>query len=348
MNKLFNRLVVRSSRREFSSFVESIGNTPLIKLQRISDECGCNILAKAEFLNPGGSVKDRAAKYLTSWAVKEKNLKPGGTIVEGTAGNTGIGLAHVALSMGLKCRIYMPNNQSPEKVKTLLLLGAKVIQVPPKPFTDPANYNHQAKNYADSHENCVWTNQFDNTANRFGHYDSTGPEIWRQTNQRVDGVIFGAGTGGTASGVAEFLKEKNSKIVTAIADPEGSALYKFFTTGTLGRTGEGSITEGIGQGRITDNVKDAPIDTSLHITDVEAMKYTLDLLHKDGFCVGATSGLNVVAAVKLAQQIGKGSTVVTALCDTGHKYAEKIYSKAVLKQRNLLQYLPEEYLEKLQ
>ncbi|XP_076451346.1 uncharacterized protein LOC143287287 [Babylonia areolata] len=338
-----------SNKRCFSSdvirkgLVGMMGNTPLIRLNKMSDETGCEILAKAEFCNGGGSVKDRAALYLIQNAIKKGQLKPGGTVVEGTAGNTGIGLAHMCLSMGFKCVIYMPDNQSKEKIEVLETLGAEVRPVPVVPWTDPMNYNHQAKAFAETLDNAVFTDQFDNTVNRQAHIETTGPEIWAQTNGKVDAVTFAPGTGGTLAGVGTFLKEKNKNIQVILADPQGSVLYSYIKTGKLERSEGMSITEGIGQGRVTKNLEGAPIDDALLMMDTDVVNMTFRLLHEEGFLMGASSGLNVAAAVQVAERMGPGHTVVTALCDTGHKYHAKLFSRKVLEERGLLECIPEQY-----
>ncbi|GFO44603.1 cysteine synthase [Plakobranchus ocellatus] len=297
-----------------------VGRTPLVRIKKLSDETGCDILAKAEMCNGGGSVKDRAAYYLIKDALTKKKLKPGGTVVEGTAGNTGIGLAHMCLAMGFKCVIFMPNNQSQEKIDMLKTLGAAVHPVPVVPWDDPNNYNHQAKRFADATENACWMNQFDNRANKLAHIETTGPEIWSDTGGKVDAVTFGSGTGGTVSGVGTFLKEKNSKIKVVLADPQGSVLYNYFTYGKLERTPGNSITEGIGQGRVTENMKDAPIDQARAVMDVDAVNMTFRLLHEEGLFVGASTGLNVHSAYEVAKEMGPGHTIVTCLCDTGQRH----------------------------
>ncbi|XP_064602886.1 uncharacterized protein LOC135468521 isoform X2 [Liolophura sinensis] len=306
-----------SEARIRSGFVGMVGWTPLIRMNKLSEETGCEILAKAEFCNGGGSVKDRAAWFLINSAQKKGVLKPGGTVVEGTAGNTGIGLAHICLALGYKCVIYMPNNQSKEKIEVLETLGAEVRPVPVVPWTDPDNYNHQAQRFADSIENAVWTNQFDNTANKQAHLETTGPEIWQQTGGKVDAVVFSTGTGGTLAGVGTYLKEKNPKVQVFLADPEGSVLYNWFTSGKLERSEGSSITEGIGQGRVTKNLEGSPVDGALLMKDTASVEMTFRLLHEEGFLVGASSGLNVAAARDVAKMMGPGHTIVTCLCDTG-------------------------------
>jgi len=323
--------------------VGMVGQTPLVRINKISDETGCNILAKAEMCNGGGSVKDRAAYFLIKDAMSRGQIKPGGTIVEGTAGNTGIGLAHLCRAMGFKCVIYMPNNQSQEKIDLLKTLGADVRPVPPKPWDDPQNYNHQAKRCADEMDNAVWTNQFDNRANRLAHIETTGPEIWRETSGKVDAVTFATGTGGTLAGVSLYLKEKNPNIQVVLADPQGSVLYNYFKHGKLERTEGDSITEGIGQGRLTENLKGAPVDDAMAIMEPDLLNMTFRLLDEEGLFVGASTGLNVYAAYQIAKQMGPGHTVVTCLCDTGQRYYNKLFSKDVLLKRGQLESLDERY-----
>lgn len=255
--------------------------------------------------------------------------------MEGTAGNTGIGLAHICNALGYKCVIYMPDTQSQEKINLLKVLGADVRPVPAVPFDNPDNYNHQASRYAESLSNAVWTNQFDNTANRHGHYLTTGPEIWKQTEGKVDAVTFATGTGGTLAGVGMFLKEKNPAIKVILADPQGSVLYNWFTHGKLERSPGTSITEGIGQGRVTNNLKGAPVDYAIMVSDDESVSMTFRLLHEEGFFVGASSGLNVSAAVKVAKVLGPGHTVVTALCDTGERYYARLFNKEFLQKKGM-------------
>jgi len=324
-------------------FNGSVGRTPLVRLRTLSEETGCNILAKSELQNPGGSVKDRAAHFIIKDAEKRGLLKPGGTVVEGTAGNTGIGMAHVCNASGYKLVIYMPDTQSKEKIDLLRSLGAEVYPVPAVPFANPDNYNHQAKRHAEKLENAIWGNQFDNTANRQGHYETTGPEIWEQTDGKIDGWICGTGTGGTYAGVSTFLKEKNPKVQCYVADPPGSVLYKYFTTGNLERTGNGSITEGIGQGRITENLKGAPVDGSIHIEDEVSVATVYKLLHEEGYFVGASSALNVASAVALAKKLGPGHTIVTILCDGGYRYQSRLFNKDWLVSKNLYECIPEKH-----
>ncbi len=317
-------------------FVDAVGNTPLIRLGGLSRETGCEILAKAEFMNPGGSVKDRAAKFIVLDAEARGALKPGGTVVEGTAGNTGIGLAHVCHARGYRLILLMPDNQSPEKYQLLEALGAEVRKVPVVPYSNPAQYQHQAGRLAAELPNAVWANQFDNTANRRAHVESTGPEIWAQTAGRVDAFVASSGTGGTLAGTSEFLKSKRAAIRTVLADPPGSALYEFVRNGEVKATGKGSITEGIGIARITDNFKDAPVDAAVHVEDTETVSMVYRLLGEEGLFLGSTSGINVAAAVRVARDLGPGHTVVTILCDGGSKYTSRLYNRAWLQEKNLL------------
>ena len=320
-------------------FSETVGNTPLIKLKKASEMTGCNILGKAEFLNPGGSVKDRAALYMILDAEKSGTLQPGGVIVEGTAGNTGIGLALVANARGYRTVIVIPETQSQEKMDMLRLCGAELIPVPAKPYKDPGNYVRQservAAEYAEKEPNgALWANQWDNPANWKGHYDSTGPEIWEQTDGKVDGFICAMGTGGTLAGISTYLKEKNPDIKIGLADPEGAAMYSYFKTGELASEGS-SITEGIGQGRITGNVAQAQVDLPYRIPDAEALPIVFDLLKDEGLCLGGSSGINVAGAIRLAQELGPGHTIVTILCDGGQRYQSKLFNPAFLKEKGL-------------
>ncbi len=316
-------------------FVGTIGNTPLMRLDSFSQETGCEILAKAEFLNPGGSVKDRAALYIIQDAEKKGLLKPGGTVVEGTAGNTGIGLAHICNAKGYRCLIVIPDTQSQEKMDALKALGAEVRAVPAVPYSNPNNYVKLSGRIAQDLDNAIWANQFDNLANRQSHYETTGPEIWQQTDGQVDAWVAATGTGGTYAGVALFLKEKNPKIQCVVADPLGSGLYSYIKTGTVKIEGN-SITEGIGNSRITANMQGAPIDDALQITDLEAVRVVYQLLHKDGLFMGGSVGINVGAAVALAKQIGPGHTIVTVLCDSGARYQSRLYNREWLASKNLL------------
>ncbi|KAL1974911.1 hypothetical protein VTN31DRAFT_5115 [Thermomyces dupontii] len=332
-----------------NGLTEAIGNTPLIRLKRLSEETGCNILGKAEFQNPGGSVKDRAALYIVKDAEENGLLRPGGTVVEGTAGNTGIGLAHVCRSKGYKLVIYMPNTQSQGKIDLLRLLGAEVYPVPAVPFEDPQNYNHQARRHAESLENAVWTNQFDNTANRQAHIETTGPEIWAQTEGKIDAFTCATGTAGTLAGVTRYLKTiSNGRVKSFLADPPGSVLHNYIQSGgkLVSRSGS-SITEGIGQGRVTDNLKPDIdlIDDSLHIPDEKSIEMVYRCLDEEGLYLGASSALNVVAAKEVAQKLGKGHTVVTILCDGAYRYADRLFSDKWLRSKGLRDAIPK-HLEK--
>ncbi len=315
-------------------FVDTIGNTPLIRLNSISEATGCEILGKAEFLNPGGSVKDRAALYIIEDAEKKGLLKPGGTVVEGTAGNTGIGLAHICNAKGYRCLIVIPETQSQEKIDLLRTLGAEVRTVPAVPYRDPNNYVKLSGRLAEELDNAIWANQFDNLANRQAHYATTGPEIWQQTDGTVDAWVAATGTGGTYAGTALFLKEKNPKIQCVVADPMGSGLYSFIKTGEVNIQGN-SITEGIGNSRITANMEDVPIDDAIQITDPEALKVLYQLLYKDGLFMGGSVGINIAAAVQLAQRLGPGHRIVTVLCDGGSRYQSRIYSRPWLEEKGL-------------
>ncbi|MGO4387475.1 cysteine synthase A [Microvirga sp. 2YAF29] len=317
----------------------AIGNTPLIKLRQASEVTGCTILGKAEFMNPGQSVKDRAALFIIQDAVKRGLLKPGGVIVEGTAGNTGIGLALVANAMGFRTVIVIPDTQSQEKKDMLRLAGAELIEVPAVPYANPNNYvkvsGRLAERLAESEPSgAIWANQFDNVANRQAHIETTGPEIWEQTDGKVDGFTCAVGTGGTLAGVGMALKERNPKVTIALADPLGAALHSYYTTGELKSTGS-SITEGIGQGRITKNLEGAPIDLSFQIPDEEALPVIFDLLEHEGLCLGGSSGINVAGAIRLARHLGPGHTIVTVLCDYGTRYQSKLFNPAFLREKNL-------------
>ena len=316
-------------------FVSAIGNTPLIRLNSFSDETGCEILGKAEFLNPGGSVKDRAALYIIQEAEAKGLLKPGGTVVEGTAGNTGIGLAHICNAKGYKCLIIIPNTQSQEKIDLLRTLGAEVRTVPAVAYKDPNNYVRLSGRVAAELENAIWANQFDNLANRHAHYETTAPEIWEQTGGKVNAWVTATGTGGTYAGVAMFLKEKNPEIKCVVADPLGSSLYSYVKTGTLTSSGS-SITEGIGNGRITANMEGAPADDAIQIDDKEAVRVLYQLLEKDGLFMGGSVGINVAASVALAKQLGPGHTIVTILCDGGSRYQSKLFNREWLTEKGLL------------
>ncbi|MFZ8875779.1 MAG: cysteine synthase A [Paracoccaceae bacterium] len=315
----------------------AIGNTPLIKLKKVSEDTGCTILGKAEFMNPGQSVKDRAALYIIRDAISRGELRPGGTIVEGTAGNTGIGLALVGASLGFKTVIVIPNTQSQEKKDMIRLAGAELVEVPAVPYKNPNNYVRYSERLAaelnkSEPNGAVWANQFDNTANRQAHIDGTGPEIWRQTDGKVDGFICACGSGGTLAGVAASLQPKGVKI--GLADPMGSALYSHYVNGTLASEG-GSISEGIGQGRITKNLEGLSPDMSFQITDQEALPIVFDLLENEGLCLGGSSGINIAGAKKMAQKLGKGHTIVTILCDIGTRYQSKLFNEAFLREKDL-------------
>jgi len=322
-----------------NGLVDSIGNTPLIRLKAASEATGCEILGKAEFLNPGQSVKDRAALYIIKDAVAKGTLKPGGTIVEGTAGNTGIGLALVGNALGFKSVIVIPDTQSQEKKDMLRLCGAELIEVPAVPYKDPNNYVKYSGRLADelaakSPNGAIWANQFDNVANRQAHIETTGPEIWAQTDGKVDGFTCAVGTGGTLAGIAIALKARNKNVTIALSDPMGAALYHYYKHGELKAEGS-SITEGIGQGRITANLEDAPIDDAFQIPDEEALPVVFDLLKHEGLCLGGSSGINVAGAIRLARQMGPGHTIVTILCDYGTRYQSKLFNPAFLKEKNL-------------
>ncbi len=314
-------------------FVGAIGNTPLIRLRGVSQATGCNILGKAEFLNPGGSVKDRAALYIILDAEQRGALKPGGVIVEGTAGNTGIGLALVGNARGYRTVIVMPNSQSQEKKDLLRLCGAELREVPAVPFRDPSNYVHVSERVAQE-LGGFWANQWDNPANRDAHYRSTGPEIWEQTEGRIDGFTCAIGTGGTLAGVSSFLKQKNSKIRIVASDPMGAAMYSWFKHRELKSEGS-SVTEGIGLGRVTKNVEGAMVDDAYRIPDAEAFPYLFELLKNEGLCVGGSSAINVAGAVRLAKELGAGHTVVTILADSGTRYQSKLFNPAFLKSKGL-------------
>jgi cysteine synthase len=316
-----------------NSVVDAIGNTPLIKLRRASELTGCNILGKAEFMNPGQSVKDRAALFIIRDAIARGELKPGGTIVEGTAGNTGIGLAVVANALGFKTVIVIPNTQSQEKKDALRQLGAELVEVPAVPYKNPNNYVKYSGRLAKA-LGGVWANQFDNIANRQAHIETTGPEIWAQTDGKVDGFVSAVGSGGTLAGVSMALKAKNKNVKIAIADPMGAALFSYYKTGELKSEGS-SITEGIGQGRITENLVDAVVDEAFQIPDDEALNTAFGLLEHEGLCMGGSTGVNVAGAVRLAKQLGPGHTIVTILCDYGTRYASKMFNPEFLRSKNL-------------
>ena len=322
-----------------NNFVEAIGNTPLIKLNYPSKITGCNIFGKAEFLNPGGSIKDRAAKAIILDAIKDGKLKDGGTIVEGTAGNTGIGLGLVGNSMGFKTIIVMPETQSQEKKDALNLIGCELKLVPALPYSNPGNYIRQSETLANelnkSERNGVlWANQFDNISNMNGHFDTTGPEIWAQLDGKVDGFTCAVGTGGTLAGVSKYLKEKKEDVKIFLSDPYGSALYNYYKKDELKAEGN-SITEGIGQGRITENLKHLVVDDAVRINDKEALEMIFKLLKEEGLFLGGSSGINVCGAIKMAEKLGPGHNVVTILCDSGQRYQSKIWNKGFLKSKDL-------------
>jgi cysteine synthase A len=320
-------------------FLDAIGNTPLIRLKRASEDTGCEILGKAEFLNPGSSVKDRAALFIVRDAEERGLLRPGGVVVEGTAGNTGIGLALVGNARGYRTVIVIPDTQSREKIEMLRLCGAEVRLVPAVPYRDPNNYVKVSGRLADElaktePEGALWANQFDNVANRRGHYETTGPEIWRQTDGKVDGFVCAVGTGGTLAGVGMFLKERNPEVLIGLADPPGAALYSYYTSGELKMEGE-SISEGIGQSRITANLEGAPIDRAYLIPDDEALPIVFDLLKHEGLCLGSSSGVNVAGAIRLARDLGPGHVIVTILADYGTRYQSKLFNPEFLRSKGL-------------
>jgi len=320
-------------------FIDAIGRTPLIRLTGPSEATGCEILGKCEFMNPGGSVKDRAALAIVQDAEQKSLLRPDGVIVEGTAGNTGIGLALVGNARGYKTVIVIPETQSQEKKDMLILAGAELVQVPAAPYRDPNNFVHVSRRLAEERaetnpNGAIWANQFDNLANREGHRRTTAAEIWDETDGKVDGFVSAVGTGGTLAGVALGLKEKNRDIVIALADPPGAALYEYYTNGELKADGS-SITEGIGQGRITANLEGAPIDKAYQVPDEESLKVAFDLLQHEGLCLGGSSGVNVAGAIRLARDLGPGKTIVTVLCDGGARYMSKMYNPAFLREKGL-------------
>jgi cysteine synthase A len=322
-----------------NGIVEAIGNTPLIRLERASAATGCAILGKAEFMNPGQSVKDRAALFIIEDAVKRGALRPGGVIVEGTAGNTGIGLALVGNALGYRSVIVIPDTQSQEKKDTLRLCGAELVEVPAVPYSNPNNYvkvsGRLAEQLAKTEKNgAIWANQFDNVANREGHIATTGPEIFQQTDGKVDGFACAVGTGGTLAGVGIALKQRNPEVKIALADPCGAALYSYYTSGSLKAEGS-SITEGIGQGRITKNLEGAPVDVAYQIPDEEAVPIIFDLLEHEGLCLGGSSGINVAGAIRLAKELGPGHTIVTVLADYGTRYQSKLFNPEFLRSKRL-------------
>jgi cysteine synthase A len=320
--------------------VDAIGNTPLIKLERASAATGCTILGKAEFLNPGQSVKDRPAKQIILEAEKRGDIKKGGLVVEGTAGNTGIGLALVANARGYRTLIVMPNTQSQEKKDMLRLAGAELVEVPAVPYSNPNNYQHIARRIADKlrkteSNGVLFADQWNNLDNRKAHYVSTGPEIWQQTEGKVDGFICAVGTGGTLAGTSTYLRENNKDIVIGCADPRGAAMYNLFTTGLAKSTEGGSITEGIGLGRVTKIIEDIKVDKAYLIPDEEAVPLVFDLLEHEGLCLGGSSGINVAGAIRLAKELGPGHTIVTVLCDFGSRYQSKLFNPQFLRSKNL-------------
>lgn len=324
---------------QHKSVLDAIGNTPLIRLNAVSEATGCDIWGKAEFLNPGQSVKDRAALYIIRDAEKRGLLRPGATIVEGTAGNTGIGLSMVANALGYKSVIVIPDTQSKEKKDSIRLAGATLIEVPAKPYKNPNNYVKLSgrlaeKLNAELPEGAIWAQQFDNVANRQAHIEGTGPEIFEQTGGKVDAFICAVGSGGTLAGVAQALKERNKDIQIGIADPEGAALYSYYTTGEFGSTGS-SITEGIGQGRITANLEGLEVDHAFQIPDAEALPYIYDLLAEEGLCLGGSSAINIAGAVRMAKEMGPGKTIVTVLCDYGNRYQTKLFNQDFLNSKGL-------------
>lgn len=320
-------------------FIEAVGNTPMIKLQRASRETGCTILGKAEFLNPAGSVKDRAALAIVQDAEAKGLLRPGGVIVEGTAGNTGIGLAHVANARGYRTVIVIPETQTQEKKDALRQAGAELIEVPAVPYKDPNNYVKYSGRLAEElnakeEAGAIWANQFDNVANKQGHYETTGPEIWRQTDGKIDGFICAVGSGGTLAGIADYLREQKPGVQIGIADPPGAALYEYYKNGALKSEGS-SITEGIGQGRITANLEGLAIDRPYQIPDAEALQVAFDLLSQEGLALGSSSGVNVAGAIRMAKDLGPGHTIVTVLCDGAAKYQSKMFNRAFLEEKGL-------------
>ncbi|MFO1457580.1 MAG: cysteine synthase A [Steroidobacteraceae bacterium] len=326
------------ARRVRRGFVDAVGDTPLLRLARLSDETGCEILAKAEFMNPGGSVKDRAARGLVEDAERRGLLARGGTVVDGTAGNTGIGLAHVCLARGYRCLIVMPDNQSTDKYDTIRALGAGLEIVKAVPYADPNHFQKVARRRADEIPGAYWTNQFDNVANRDFHAATTGPEIWRDTAGGIDAFVTSSGTGGTLAGVARYLKSRRAGVLTVLADPQGSSLGHFVRHGELKASGPGSITEGIGIARVTANFEAAPIDDAVTVSDAEAVHYVYRLLREEGLSVGASSGVNAAGAVRVARRLGPGHTVVTILCDTGAKYRQRLFDRDWLASKGLERY----------
>jgi cysteine synthase A len=315
--------------------IDAIGNTPLIRLAKVSAETGCEIYGKAEFMNPGGSVKDRAAKGIVEDHIASGRLKPNGILIDGTAGNTGIGFAHVCNALGFRSIIVMPDNQAPDKYAQIEAMGAQVVKVKAVPYTDPNHYQKIAKRMAEETPDAVWGNQFDNVANRIAHEKTTGPEIWAQTQGKLDAFVTSTGTGGTLAGVARFLKSKSDKVKVYLADPQGSALYNWVTKGELKVEGQGSITEGIGTTRVTANLADTPLDGAFHIPDTDTVRHVYRLLREEGLYLGSTSGVNVAAAVQVAKKLGPGHAIVTILCDSGVKYQSRLFNKQWLAEKGL-------------
>jgi cysteine synthase A len=324
----------------YNDVVEAIGNTPLIKLKRASEETGCTILGKAEFMNPGQSVKDRAGKWMILEAEKRGDLKPGGLVVEATAGNTGIGLALVASARGYRTLIVIPETQSQEKKDTLRLCGAELVEVPALPYSNPNNYQHVGRRLAErlrknEPNGVLFADQWNNLDNAKAHYESTGPEIWQQTGGKVDAFICSVGTGGTLAGISRYLKEKNKNIVIACADPHGAAMYELFKHGQAKATPGGSIAEGIGLGRVTPVIETAQVDDAFLISDEEAVPVIYELLEHEGLCLGGSTGINVAGAIRLARQMGPGHTIVTVLCDSGNRYQSKLFNPDFMRSKNL-------------
>jgi cysteine synthase A len=327
------------SSSRFTGVDGHVGSTPLLRLRRLSETTGCEILGKAEFMNPGGSIKDRAALGIILDAEARGALKPGATIVEGTAGNTGIGLTVVGKAKGYRTVIVIPETQSMEKISLLRTLGAEVITVPEKPYSDPANYNHQARSLAEEN-GWFWANQFDNVANRLAHFTTTGPEIWEQTSGKVTGFVASVGTGGTLAGTSLFLKQKNPRIKAVCADPYGAAMYSWFKNGDLKTKDGDSYAEGIGQNRVTENLKEIVIDDAYRITDQSALSIVYQLLREEGIFVGLSSGINLAGALRLARESGPGQVIVTFLCDSGHRYMSRIFNPDWLREHDLNPTLP--------
>jgi cysteine synthase A len=323
----------------FNGVAAAVGRTPLIKLKRASEETGCTILGKAEFMNPGQSVKDRAALFIIQDAIKRGTLRPGGTVVEGTAGNTGIGLTVIGNALGFRTVIVIPETQSQEKKDALRLLGARLVEVPALPYKNPNNYVHYSERLAQElaktePNGAIWANQWDNTANRRAHIETTAEEIWADTGGKVDGFVSAVGSGGTLGGVSDGLKAKRKDIQIALADVPGAALYSYYTTGALKAEGS-SITEGIGQGRVTKNIEGAVVDRAYMIPDAESVSICFQLLQEEGLCLGGSTGVNVAGAIRLAKELGPGKTIVTMLCDYGTRYQSKLFDPAFLKSKNL-------------